>query len=91
MSDVDVEFGASIGGAIAGIDKVTEAIESMGGKVKGLTEVFTGLAEAFLAAFAVEKIIDWVEKISEAGAEVEHLTHQLGLSAEAVSSFQFAA
>lgn len=89
--DLDLVFGANVAGALGGIAKVTEAVEGIGGSIKGLTGIFTGLAEAFVAAFAVEKIISWVEHVAEAGAEVEHLTHQLGLSAEAVSGFQFAA
>lgn len=69
-------------------------VESLKGGLSPLTGLKAGLTELFevaAAAFAVEKIAEWAHQVAESGAQVLHLSQQLGLSTEAVSAFGFAA
>lgn len=88
--EVNVRFGATTEQVESAIKHVTEQLEGLTSPISGIREAFSGFAEAFAAAFAVEKLVDWVKEVTEAGAQVEHLSQQLGMSAEQVSAFTFA-
>jgi hypothetical protein len=60
------------------------SVTALGGEVREF-------GEALMAAFAVERISEFVEHIAEAGAKVEHLSQQLGVPAEQISTFGFMA
>lgn len=90
-NQAEVVFGANIAGAIAGINQLTEKIEGMGGVVSSITSTFTGLGEAVIAAFAIEKIDQFIEKIGDLGLQVERTALQLGLTAQQVSILNYAA
>lgn len=89
--DVQVQFGAETEGALAGIEQVTHALQQFGSGLQAPIAAIKELGEALLVAFAVEKIKQFFEAIAELGAEVEHMTHTLGLGAEEISAFNYAA
>lgn len=89
--DIIVRFGAQISGLTDAVKEVKESLESVTSPITSLTESFAGIGEALAAAFAVEKIAEFINHITEAGAAVEHMSQILGISAEEVSGFQFAA
>ena len=84
---VDIRFGGSVEGFNAATKEVTEQLKSVLSPVTELKENFAELTEVIAAAFAIEKIVDWIGEVTEAGAQVEHLSQQLGMSAEKISIF----
>lgn len=90
-NQAEVIFGANIAGAIAGINQLTEKIEGMGSVVSSITSTFSGLGEAVIAAFAIEKIDQFIEKIGDLGLQVERTSQQLGLAVQQVSILNYAA
>ncbi|WP_428491688.1 phage tail tape measure protein [Rhodopila sp.] len=89
--DVSVKFGASIEGVVAGVNAVKEQLEGLAEFSKGVQDTFTELGEAMIAAFAIEKIDDFLEHITDLGLQVERTAQQIGLSVEQVSLLQYAA
>ncbi len=90
-NSVSVVFGANISGLVAGVEAVKGELEGLSGTVQGITSVFTGLGEVILATFAVEKIEGFVDKIVEAGVDLDRMEQQLGMSAQQINVLSFAA
>ncbi len=88
---IQILIAAQIGGLLAGLDQAKAKIEQFAAPITGLFQGFTGIAEAAGIAFAVEKLDQFIERMAELGAEVEHASHMLGIGAEEVSAFNFAA
>lgn len=88
--DVVVGFGANITGLTSGITQLREVLQGLSSPIRGMRQNLGELAEAFAAAFAIEKIKEWATEITEAGAQVEHLTHEIGMSAEEISTLNVA-
>jgi hypothetical protein len=68
--------------------------DTLKGRLTSLTNMggeFREFGELVLAAFAVERVADFVGEITEAGATIEHLSQQLGMPASEISRFAFAA
>jgi hypothetical protein len=59
-------------------------ITDMGGELREFGELLLG-------AFAVERIADFVDEITEAGAKIEHLSQEVGMPAAEISRLGFAA
>src|SRR5579871_3542540 len=89
--DVSVRFGAVVAGAIAGIKQVSEEIEAMTAPLRQLQTAFKEAGEALLAAFAVEKISEFVEHMAEMGEEVERNAAILGISTKGVQQLGYVA
>ncbi len=89
--DVNVQFGATVDGAITNINRITHQLEAFGANVQGLTEPLKAFGEAALAAFAVEKIQHFIEGVTDLGVQVERTSQQLGISTEAVGELNSAA
>lgn len=85
--DVEVKFGATVDGALDGISSIVENLESMTGPIGALVSHFKELGEAIVAALAINKVLDFVDAIAEAGAKVEHLAVALGITATEMSEF----
>lgn len=66
-----------IAGLLARFRQLTEGLT-------GLHEAFSSAAETFAAAFAVDKILEWVNSAQEAAEKVERLSAQLGASTDQV-------
>jgi hypothetical protein len=84
--DVNVQFGATTGGAITGINDVKSAISSMAGPVNSIVGILTGAGEALAGAFAVTSIISFARAMGEAGLQAERTASILGISTSAVGA-----
>lgn len=89
--DVQVRFGASIGELISGVDQVKESILSIAEPVLKVKEAIFGLGEAFAAAFGVEKIAEFYEKMAELGERTEVTMKIFGMSSREVGELGFVA
>ncbi len=89
-SDVQVVFGAQIAGVVAGVNQVKEQIETLNGSVSGITDAFKGVGEALAGLFAVEKIEQFTEHMSEMGEQAIRTSEMLGMSVEKVQELSFA-
>jgi hypothetical protein len=69
--DVNVKFGATTGDLDSGIAHVKDKIAEVGAAGKEFAESMKAVGEAILAAFAVEKIVQFVEKMAELGTQTE--------------------
>lgn len=88
---VSVQFGAQIAGLTAGIKQATAQVEGFGQSISGLQSMLTGFGEALIAAFAVERLAAFVEHITNLGEQVDNTSKILGIAAEQLTAFQFAA
>lgn len=89
--DVQVRFGASIGELISGVDQVKESILSIAEPVLKVKEAIFGLGEAFAAAFGVEKVAEFYEKMAELGERTEVTMKIFGQSSREVGELGFVA
>jgi hypothetical protein len=87
---IQVLIGGENSGALESMAQVRYALQGLTAPLRGVRDNLGELAEAFIAAFAVEKIAHFVDQITEMGAAVEHATHELGMSAEQVSTLNVA-
>src|SRR3954469_331695 len=83
--EVNVKFGASTEEFTSHVQQIRLILQGLTSPISGISKGLGELAEAFAVAFAVEKIAHFVESISDMGEEIEHATHQLGMSAEEIS------
>lgn len=86
-----VRFGAAIDGMSAGVERVTEMIESLTGPVKALQSTFAELGESILAAFAVEKVAEFVEHQAELADQIVRTSAILGSSVSETQQLGFVA
>ncbi len=84
MADEDlmVRFGSAVEGMTAGVEKATHMIEGMVAPVKALQSTFVELGEAILAAFAVERIAEFVEHQAELADQMIRTSAILGVSTD---------
>lgn len=95
---LNLKIGAQIDDAKSGIDQVVDKINAMSDAVTGFAgkaAEFTKLGLAIEGARkgfeAIGEIKDWADSVSDAGAHVQNLSQQLGLSTEDVTRYGFAA
>ena len=48
--------------------------------INGFREMLTGVGEAMIAAFAIEKVADWTKEMGEAAEKTTHLAETFGMS-----------
>lgn len=90
MADVDVKFGAQIDGLVAGINAVKANIESITGPVAAVKTALGGITEALSAAFAVEKITEFMDRFGELGESITRTAAITGLATQEVQLFTLA-
>ena len=56
-----------------------------------MKEALFGLGELMMAAFAIEEIKEWTEKMAEAAEKVKHVSEQLGITREQAQGLQVVA
>ena len=90
MSDQnpEVKFGGNTSGLNAAIDGAKQKLGEFGESVNGLKETLGVLGEAFLAAFAVEKLADFAKEMSGIGQQLERMSAMTGLPVGQVEDFQ---
>src|SRR5579863_5044477 len=92
MADtVRVQFSASIGALINGVEDAKKAISSVRESVDGVTEGAKTLLETFGVAFSVDRIADFVSQMAEAGEQIERSSVMIGASARTTQELGFAA
>lgn len=85
---VQVEFGASIGGLTAGVQQVASLLEGLVSPIAGLTSAFATLGEALIVALGVEKIAQFAENMADLGERAMHTADMLGITVESLTSLQ---
>lgn len=92
MADtVRVQFSASIGALIKGVEDAKSAIESVRESTNKVTEGAKSLLEAFGVAFSTDKIVEMVGQMAELGEQVERSSAILGASTKSVQELGFIA
>lgn len=89
--EVKVSFGADTAGAEAGIQKVGDKLKDLNPEVRELAETFGGLRRTFVEAFALDKLGEFVEHISELGEQALRTSAMLGIPVGKVQELGFAA
>jgi len=77
-SDVEVQFGATTSGLDEGVSHAKSQIGSLGESMEGLSSTLEKFAGAFGAAFSVEALVGFVEKMGELGESIERTSAMLG-------------
>jgi hypothetical protein len=85
--DVNVKFGAETADLDSGIAHVKDKIAEVGAAGKEFASSIKEVGEAVVAAFAVEKISQFFEKMAELGTQTERTAAMLGISTEQVGEF----
>lgn len=85
--DVSVKFGGDTADAHSAIDGLKDKLEGFSEPIAGLIGSFSELGEAFVAAFAVEKIAEFFEHMAELGTQTERTAAILGITTEQVGEF----
>ena len=92
MADsVRVQFSASIGALIQGVEDAKQAINSVRESVDNVTEGAKGLLETFGVAFSADKIIEFVNHMAEVGDQIERTSAILGTSTAETQQLGFVA
>lgn len=94
MADSDqviVKFGAQADDFEATIGQITSSLSGLLSPINDVTEGLSKLAETFVAAFAVEKIEEFVEHVVDLGVQLQHMSEATGLSIQQLSALNVAA
>jgi len=89
--DVKVQFGVANEEAISALNQVRFAIEGLTDPLRAVRSTLGEVGEAFVAAFAVEQIVEFTEKMAELGLETEKMAAILGMTTKEVGEFQYIA
>ena len=84
--DVSVTFQAVIGPLLDGIEGVKGALDGLTEPITKLQEAFSGIGEAMLAGFAVERIEAFAESMAKLGLESSRISQIMGIPIEDVAS-----
>jgi hypothetical protein len=85
MADsVRVQFSASIGALISGVEDAKKAIEGVRESTDRVTDGAKHLLEAFGLAFSVDKIAEFIGKMADLGERTESMAAILGTSTEEI-------
>lgn len=82
--DVQVIIGAKIDGLVSAVDQSKSKIESMSASTERVGEGFGKLGELIAAAFSIEAVTAFIEKMAELGLQTERTAAMLGISAQSV-------
>jgi hypothetical protein len=91
MADVEVSFGANLEKLEESMNRMRFALEGLTSPIRAVRDSMGEMAEAFLAAFAVEKVAEFAEKYAEMGEEIERTGAMLGISTKSVQELDFIA
>lgn len=89
--DVEIRFGATLESFNLGMAQIRETLQGLTEPLRGVRDNLGEVAEAFIAAFAVEKIADFVKEMAELGEQAVRTSEMLGMTTEQVTDLQFAA
>jgi hypothetical protein len=85
MSDeVSVKFTGSIEGIQTSVTQIREFLQGLEAPIRGVRAQLGELAEAFIAAFAIDKMLEFARSMGEVGEQTERAAAILGASTEDV-------
>jgi hypothetical protein len=87
-SDVEIQFGGDAEGAMASMAQIRNALRGLSAPIQGIRDNLGELAEAVVAAFAIEKVASFVDAMGELGLQTQRTGAMLGLTSEQVGEFQ---
>jgi hypothetical protein len=90
-NDVNVKFGADVGGAEAAITELRETMEGFAAPISGLMSALGELKETLVAAFAIEQISEFIEQMAQLGTATERSMAILGVSSKEVAQLSLIA
>lgn len=85
--DVNVQFGAEVQAALAGINQLASSIVGLANPFNSVISKAQEAAIAVAAAFAVHEVINFVKEMGKLGEETERTAAKLGLTTEEVGKF----
>lgn len=88
--DVSVVVSAESGNATDALKDVAQGVKDLKEQVASISEGAKAFRDKFLAAFSVEKVMEFVEAMTASATETERLTTALGATAETVETFHVA-
>ena len=77
-----VEFGAKIDKLVDATEQVQSRLQHLSNSADSIGSGFTRLGEIIVAAFSIEKIVAFVEKMADLGLQTERAATMLGTSVE---------
>jgi len=86
--DVEVKFGADISDFEPSLNQLRFALEGLTNPLRAIRSTLGDVGDAFIAAFAVDKLITFTEEMTKLGLSVQNVAQQLGESVEEVTRFQ---
>lgn len=92
-TDVQVQFTAATDDLVSGVSNVKDQIDDLGKTTDDLGSHFENLkelAEAAIAALAVDKLAEFATRMADLGEQIERTSQMTGLSTEQVQQFQYA-
>lgn len=89
--EVAVKFTGSLEGIEASVTQIREFLQGLESPIRGVREQLGELAEAFVAAFAVEKVAEFARSMGELGERTEIAAAILGTSTEDVGRLSLVA
>lgn len=84
-NDLDLKFGADTSGVGAGARQVVDYLDTIAGKSKEIQDVVEGVGKALAAAFAVDKIQDFIAHVVDLGNDAQKTATQLGMTAREIA------
>ncbi len=91
VDEVSVKFTGSLEGIETSVTQIREFLQGLESPIRGVREQLGQLAEAFVAAFAVEKIKQFAEAMGELGDKTEAAAAILGTSTEDIGRISLVA
>lgn len=89
--DVSVKISGEASGATDSLKEVADGVKEVKEQISAVAEGTKSFKDAFLAAFTVEKVLEFVEAMTNAATQVERLTTALGASAAQIDTFDVGA
>jgi hypothetical protein len=90
-TSVIVDIGAKVDGLEAGVAQAKSSLESLGGSASELTTAFHGLLAAVGGAFAIDKIEQFIDAMTNLNIQMERAKSMIGLPTESFAGLNLAA
>ncbi|RBP03801.1 hypothetical protein DFR50_14249 [Roseiarcus fermentans] len=88
MAELKTEIREAGEGREGGLSGLAEALKTPLESIEALKGALAGMAEMVAGAFALEKIVEWVNETAEAAEKIEREAEALGLAVGAIQKFR---
>lgn len=85
MADVEVSFGAQTEELVASMAQIREVLQGLTNPLRAVKDNLGEVAEAFVAAFAIERLSEWVDSMAELGEKTLAAAASVGMATEQFS------